>query len=137
MSSIETEVRGRSEVPALPEPPAVATPRRPHPLARQSAADRFFSSVLRHATLLIIGAGAIGSLSLYTMNFANTCRSDGCIGIVFGVGAILLALGVQLIVLVPADIYRTRNRGEPYVLRAVWWVALSLTAAIGPLLFAI
>lgn len=137
MSSIETEVRDRSEVPALPEPAAVATPRRPHPLARQSASDRFFSSVLRHATLLIIGVGAIATLSLYTMSFANTCRSDGCIGIVFGVGAILLALGVQLIVLVPADIYRTRNRDEPFVLRTVWWVALSLAAAIGPLLFAL
>ena len=85
---------------------------------------------------LYFAVGVIFLLSAWSASFSRSCQSDGCIGVVFPIGAALIALAVQIFVLIP--IYRigrsrTREESPPPV---GTWIAASVAAFALPMLFA-
>jgi hypothetical protein len=85
---------------------------------------------------LAAGAGAIFLLSVWGASFSRTCQSDGCIGIVFPVGAAFIALLVQLFVVIPFYCFKRRKLRLSFGAMAAAWAGGSLAAFVIPLLFA-
>ena len=85
---------------------------------------------------LAAGASAIFLLSAWGASFSRTCQSDGCIGIVFPVGAAFIALLIQLLVLIPFHCFMRRKLRLSFGAIAVAWAGGSIAAFIIPLLFA-
>ena len=75
-------------------------------------------------------------LSAWGASFSRNCQSDGCIGIVFPVGAALIALLIQLLVLIPFYCVRRRKLQLSFGTLAAAWVGGSLAAFAVPLFFA-
>jgi hypothetical protein len=83
------------------------------------------------ATALVL----IVFLSLWALSFSHSCRSDGCIGIIFPAGGALIVLAVQLLLLIPGYIVLRKRAQKPYAPTATLWAGLSIAAFVLPLLF--
>lgn len=86
-------------------------------------------STIGAVAVLILG------LALWAMSFSHSCRSDGCIGIVFPGGGAAIALAVQLFVLVPTHAYRRRRSGKDLYPSVPVWIAMSIVAFGLPIAF--
>jgi hypothetical protein len=85
---------------------------------------------------LAAGLAVIFLLSAWGASFSRTCQSDGCIGIVFPVGAALIALLIQLLALMPFHCFKRHKLRLPFGAMAAVWAGSSLAAFVIPLLFA-
>ena len=86
-------------------------------------------SAIGAVAVLILG------LALWAMSFSHSCRSDGCIGIVFPGGGAAIALAVQLFVLVPTYAYRRQRGGKNLYPSVPAWIAMSILAFGLPIAF--
>lgn len=84
---------------------------------------------------LTTGTLVIFLLAAWATSFNHTCKSDGCIGIVFPAGGAFIALLVQLFVLLPIFCFRRTRQKLPFGRLAAAWVSGSLTAFVVPLVF--
>ncbi|MFY2764959.1 hypothetical protein [Arenimonas sp. MALMAid1274] len=82
-----------------------------------------------------VATAVIFFLAAWGASFSRTCESDGCIGMVFPVGAALLTLAVQLFVLIPVHVIRSKGGSGPRP-RVGVWIAASIAAFLIPMLFA-
>ena len=73
--------------------------------------------------------------ALWGVSFSHSCQSDGCIGVIFPVGAAAVLLALQMVICLPVLLFRWRRRRQPVGAVAVSWLALSLAAFGIPLLF--
>lgn len=80
-------------------------------------------------------AALILLFALWGASFSHSCQSDGCIGIIFPMGAAAALLALQLFVCLPVLLFRWNRRRQPVGAVATIWLALSLAAFGVPLLF--
>jgi hypothetical protein len=99
-------------------------------MATMSSAKRFDIP----PAIALLG-GVIFSLSLWAMSFSHSCRSDGCIGLVFPAGGAAIGLALQLLLLVPFFALRRARAGAPLWPSVAVWVAGSVLLFAMPLAF--
>jgi hypothetical protein len=92
-------------------------------------------SGVKHRTLPWIGVAIIFALSAWGVGFDNTCQSDGCMGIIFPIVGLLIALGLQGLVVIPFVAIRRWRAGQPVATATLQWILASVAAAALPLLF--
>jgi hypothetical protein len=75
------------------------------------------------------------ALAMWAASFSHTCRSDGCIGLIFPAGASAVALAIQVLVLIPLYAYRRHKAGATLFPAVAIWAGMSIAAFAVPLAF--
>lgn len=70
----------------------------------------------------------IFAFSAWAAWFSHKCLSDGCMGIVYPIGAALVVLGVQAVVVIPFNAIRRWRGGEPFAAATLQWIIASVAA---------
>lgn len=84
---------------------------------------------------IVAVAVAVFLLAVWAASFSHSCRSDGCIGIVFPAAGAAAALAVQLLVLLPQYMLSRKRAGRPFGRTAAAWAAISVAVFVVPMLF--
>ena len=93
------------------------------------------SKSLRSDPYLPVVAALILLCAVWGASFSHSCQSDGCIGIIFPLGAAAALLALQLFVCLPILLFRWHRQRQPVGLIAASWLAMSIAAFGIPLLF--
>jgi hypothetical protein len=83
--------------------------------------------------VILTMAAAILTLALWALSFSYSCRSDGCIGIIFPAGASALVLAIQLLGFVPYFGYKRHKSGKNAFPSVALWAAISIAAFAIPI----
>lgn len=84
---------------------------------------------------LFLVAIVILILSVKGASFNSSCKSDGCIGIIFPVGGALIALSVQIFILIPLYAIKLSQTEEGTTTKVTWWVVGSIATFAIPMMF--